>query len=64
LYRDLVKKGGIIAFHDSVCVLENLNFGVNRFITELENGLFDGKKHTLYHIVYSKAVGISYEIKE
>ncbi|MCS7180690.1 MAG: class I SAM-dependent methyltransferase, partial [bacterium] len=64
IYRKLVKKGGIIAFHDSFCTLEEIGFGVNRFLKELQEGLIDGKRHIINNIVFSQAVGISWEEKE
>jgi predicted O-methyltransferase YrrM len=60
LYKDLVRPGGVLAFHDSVCTQEH--FGVVRFLRELANGTWDGRAHRFNHIVYSTEVGIAYEI--
>lgn len=59
LYHRLVRPGGLIAFHDSVCRVES--FGVARFLDDLCKGTVDGKPHTLHNIIYSDHVGISYE---
>jgi hypothetical protein len=58
-YHDLVRSGGIIAFHDSV--YRGGDFGVARFLDDLSSGAIDGKKHILQNICYSNHVGISYE---
>lgn len=60
MYHGLVKPGGIIAFHDSVCQVDN--FGVANFLTELSQGAIDGKKHEFQLIRHSDHVGISFEI--
>ena len=55
LYSPLVKRGGIIAFHDSLCK----EFGVARFINDLESGRF-GETPKVELIQHSKSAGISY----
>ncbi len=57
LYSPLVKKGGIIAFHDVIAQADD--FGVPKFIKELEAGRF-GKKYSFTKIVHSKSAGIAY----
>lgn len=59
MYHSLVKPGGIIAFHDSVCKAQH--FGIFQFLYDLSNGNIDNKHHILHNIVYSENVGISYE---
>lgn len=58
-YHGLVRPGGLIAFHDSVC--GQPHFGVATFLENLSKGEVDGKHHKLHHIVFSREVGISYE---
>lgn len=58
LYSPLVKSGGIIAFHDSLCK----EFGVSRFIKDLESGRF-GEAPQVELIQHSKSAGISYYFK-
>lgn len=60
LYKDLVHKGGMIAFHDT-----NANMGgINQFMEELFYGKIDGVKHNPTHIFTNRPVrtrcGISY----
>lgn len=62
LYRDLVRPGGIIAFHDSACTQPY--FEVARFLEELAGARVDGRPHLIHHIVHSKEVGLSYEVCE
>ncbi|MFA5300842.1 MAG: class I SAM-dependent methyltransferase [Lutibacter sp.] len=57
-YAKLVKKNGIIAFHDSVCRVEG--FGIAEFLMELAQGNIDNVKHNIHQIVHSKCVGIAY----
>ncbi len=59
MYHGLVRPGGSIAFHDSIC--KQPHVGVAAFLEKLSNGEVDGKRHRLRHIVYSCEVGISYE---
>lgn len=58
LYSPLVKKGGIIAFHDAkgggdIC-------GVPRLLENLEQGKIDGKKYDFSKIIHSKEGGIAF----
>ena len=61
LYRNFVKPGGLIAFHDSICSANDM-YGVPQFLRELAAGQVDGERHTIYDIIRSKSIGISYEI--
>ncbi len=58
IYHDLVRPGGIVAFHGSVSKF--LDFGIARFLEDLSRGLVDGRRYTLHHIVHSANTGISY----
>lgn len=58
IYHNLVRPGGLVAFHDSACRL--LDYGVARFLDDLSVGTVDGKCYALNHIVHSDNVGISY----
>lgn len=58
LYAPLVKRGGIIAFHDSCCP----DFGVSDFLNELQSGRF-GETPKVECIQHSKSIGISYYFK-
>lgn len=60
LYEPLVKKGGIVAFHDCVAGVDNN--GVPRFLTDLLKGRF-GRSQPLYRIVHSSDLGIAYYTK-
>ena len=61
LYHPLVRPGGVIAFHDSVCTLPA--FGVGSFVAELAAGMIDGHKRAITHILHSTHLGISlYEV--
>lgn len=61
LYRPLVRMGGIVAFHDSVCQLPG--FGVRRFVDDVASGRIDGTVRTMAHIAHSEHLGLSlYEV--
>ena len=63
LYYPLVKKGGIVAFHDTV-YSSGYNEDVPKLIRDLKNGKFtNGKKLPIKDIVESETHGISYFIK-
>ena len=55
IYKNFVKKGGIIAFHD--CVSNSGNYGVPKFLKRIK--LFEARIK-LNKIIYSKNLGISY----
>ena len=61
LYSPLVKKGGIVAFHDSLVI--NVS-GASQFLNELSNGTIDGKKYIINQIIESNCAGIGYYINE
>ena len=58
LYKDLVKNGGIIAFHDIQCKLHDR--GVPHFIEDLEEGRIDGKRHKVNKIIHTEHLGIGW----
>lgn len=55
-YKDKVRAGGIIGFHDAAS--EKLD--IKRFLSYLEAGLIDGQKHEVTKIIASKEAGIAY----
>ncbi len=61
LYRDLVRKGGIIAFHDTAG-RDSTHNDVLVFLTRLRNGEIDGVRHNFVDIIMS-GTGISYEVQ-
>lgn len=58
LYHSLVKPGGVIAFHDSLCT--RAHFGVRAFLSDLEKRTFYSKPNELHTIAHSREVGITY----
>lgn len=56
----LVKKGGIIAFHDTIGRHPS-HLGVVKFLKKLTLGEIDGKKHNI-KLISKGGTGISYEI--
>ena len=58
LYSPLVKKDGIVAFHDSTLLGPDL--GVPQLLDKLSKGQIDGTKRDILQIDYSKNVGIAY----
>jgi len=60
MYSPLVRKGGIVAFHDSACSING--FGIARFLNELGHGKIDGIRHNIQFIHHSKNIGIGFEI--
>lgn len=63
LYHHFVRPGGIVAWHDSECDVNDM-YGVPQLLRELETGLIDDKKHNIKRIVRSKKIGIAYEVVE
>ena len=64
LYYPLVKKGGIVAFHDTI-YSSGYNEDVPKLIRDLKNGKFtNGKRIPIKDIVESETQGISYFIKD
>lgn len=62
LYAPLVRKGGIVAFHD--CLLSEIEGGAAGFVDDLQEGKIDGVSKEIHRIVHSKYAGIAYYIKE
>ncbi|MFC1988645.1 class I SAM-dependent methyltransferase [Chloroflexota bacterium] len=60
MYHNLVRPGGIIVFHDSVCRAVP-DWRIPKLLEDLSRGVIDNRCHTLHNIVYSDHVGISYE---
>lgn len=56
----LVKRGGIIAFHDTAGRHPS-HLGIVKFLKKLKNGEIDGVRHNL-KLILKKGTGISYEI--
>ena len=62
LYHPLVKKGGIVGFHDAL--LQGEQYGVAKFLDNLSKGKIDGTPRELQMIVHSKKTGIAYYKKD
>ena len=58
LYKNFLKKGGIIGFHDYLLPMHN--FGVKRFLDDLSKGNIDNFKHKINTIIGSKEIGIAW----
>jgi hypothetical protein len=58
LYSPLVKKKGIVAFHDAISQFDNSS--IPHFLQNLADGKIDGKTHKISKIVHSKDLGIAY----
>jgi predicted O-methyltransferase YrrM len=61
LYHPLVKKGGLVAFHDAM--LTGPHLGVADFLEQLRTGALDGTCHDITTILHSKEAGIAYYVK-
>ena len=59
LYSPLVKKGGLVAFHDVVVTVDG-HYGVPEFLEKLSRGLIDAQPRTLQQIVHTKNMGIAF----
>lgn len=59
LYHNLVRPGGIVAFHDCATNIIEQS-GAPKFLAKLEKGEIDGKKYLLHKIIHSQHVGIAY----
>lgn len=59
LYRGLVRKGGLICFHDTQ-MNGDKDLQVRRFVEELESGEYGSAPREMRHIRHSKCIGISY----
>lgn len=62
LYHNLVRDGGIVAFHDAVAKVDH--GGVPRFLKKLDQGGLDGRKYPLQKIIHSKDAGIAFYKKK
>ena len=59
LYHKLVRRGGIVTFHD--CVTDRSEVSeVPNFLAKLESGAIDGKLYPLRRIVHSRHLGIAF----
>jgi len=60
LYRHLVRRGGVVAFHDTAgrC---GMHRGISTFLSQLRDGTLDGRRHKIHDIIRD-GTGISYEI--
>ena len=64
MYSPLVKRGGVIAFHDTILV-KGYNEAVPNLMTEIKNGKYtNGDNIKLHNIHKSKTQGISYFYKK
>jgi predicted O-methyltransferase YrrM len=61
LYSPLVRKGGLVAFHDAL--LHGPELGVADFLDKLKSGALDGTPRQLAFIVHSKETGIAYYVQ-
>lgn len=59
LYNPLVRKGGLVVFHDVMATINNY-YGVPTFIEKLSKGEIDGQPRQLSTIIYSKSLGLAY----
>ncbi len=59
-YRHLVRRGGVVAFHDTAGRSEE-HRGVAMLLGQLRDGTLDGRRHTIHDIIHD-GTGISYEI--
>ena len=58
LYKDLVRSGGIIAFHD--ILYKRHNGELPKFVEDLSEGKIDGRTYKVNKIVHSKHLGIGW----
>ena len=58
LYKDLVRSGGIIAYHDIQCKLHDK--GVPHFIEDLKEGRIDGRIYKVNKIIHTQHLGIGW----
>ncbi len=59
LYKNLVRKGGIIAFDD--CALDVPGYyDTSRLMSQIAAGQIDGQRHKIHKIVHSKKIGIAW----
>lgn len=60
VYNQRVKKGGLIAFHDTLISRPDSCYGVPQLMRELQEGKHDGKPKPLQNIFHSKNLGITF----
>ena len=60
-YHSLVRRGGIVAFHDASPNRQPPTNGATVFLKELKAGTIDGRQHDVRFIVHSLQQGIGYE---
>ena len=59
LYSPLVKKGGIVVFHDVAASIPDY-YGVPQFVEKLGSGDIDGRYYEMQRIVHSKHLGLAF----
>lgn len=59
LYSPLVKRGGIVAFHDAAVTVEGA-YGVPAFLEQLSRGEIDAQPRTLQKIIRTQHMGIAF----
>lgn len=59
LYHDLVRAGGLVAFHDCATDCPSQSEAPS-FLAKLESGVIDGRSRLLHRIVYSRHLGIAF----
>jgi len=60
-YHSLVRRGGIVAFHDASPSRQPPTNGATLFLQELKVGKIDGRQHDVRFIIHSAQQGIGYE---
>ena len=59
LYSPLVKRGGLVAFHDVTLTIDG-HYGVPEFIAKLTRGDIDGQPRHLQRIIHTNNMGIAF----
>lgn len=59
-FKPLIRKGGILGFHDACGRVYLGQREVSNFLDALANGRVDGVKHEVHFLQYSQEVGIAY----
>ena len=63
LYSRLVKKGGIVAFHDPACY-DGGWLAVPKFLEKLKSGEIDGRTDRVFYEIIKSKMGIAYYIND
>ena len=63
LYHKLIRKGGIVAFHDIATPHAHIS-EVRDFVGQLENGEFDGVSRPMKRIIHAAHTGIGFYVCE